>query len=300
MKRVGLATGTLTDYEVNQIETQIVKTVRPMLIGRQLMPSRVLASAGTTQYTYYTENDMGQAMLSMTGEEQSMDAVDLTEGHVHIPIISKDYMLHWREVVKRRDSGEDLNTQHAENAARQVAEEEDKLILTGEYTGWPALGILGLLTSCPGANAVAGQDWTVAAGAGVVNAVEDTAHALQHLRAAGHQGPYKMIMPSAVYAYLEALFPTPSDKWGFEGVGELIGGTQNILISDNLFAAAGSQDSVLLLDVQPGNFELLMGADITNYLAQLPTMNYQGKVWEAVVPVIKRPYAIAEINTVLS
>jgi len=57
---------------------------------------------------------------------------------------------------------------------------------------------------------------------------------------------------------------------------------------------------VLLIDTAPGNFELLIGADITNYLAQLPTMNYQGKVWEAVVPVIKRPNAIWEFTTVLA
>jgi hypothetical protein len=80
MNRIGNATGTLTDYEVNLIETQITKTIRPMLIGRTLMPTKPLGNAGITKTTFYTENDMGQALISMTGEEESMDFVDLS-GH---------------------------------------------------------------------------------------------------------------------------------------------------------------------------------------------------------------------------
>jgi len=301
MKRIGLATGTLTDYEVNLIETAIVKTVRPMLVGRTLMPTRSLASAGYTQYTYYRENDMGQATISMTGEEQSMDLVDLTEAHVHIPIISKDYNLHWRDVLKRRDSGEDLNTQFATNAARQVAEEEDRLIITGEDTTWPALGIAGLRASCPGTatNTFAGGNWLAAAGAGPVAAMGDVATAKGLLRVLGHMGPYKLILPSATYSgSLEQLLPTPSDVFGFQAMGQLLGGQENIVVTDSLYTATGTQTNALVISVEPGNFELLVGADITNYLDQLPTMNYQGKVWEAVVPVIKRPNAIVEITAV--
>jgi len=301
MKRIGLATGTLTDYEINLIETSIVKTVRPLLVGRTLMPTKSLASAGFTQYTYYTENDMGQATISMTGEEQSMDLVDLTESHVHIPIISKDYNLHWRDVLKRRDSGEDLNTQHATNAARQVAEEEDRLIISGEDTTWPAMGLAGLRSGRAAANTTNGANWDAAAGAGPIAALADIATGKAGLRALGHMGPYKTIMPSAVYGpCFEQLLPTPSEKWGFEALGELLGGQQNIIVSDSCYSATGILDSALLVDTTPGNFELLIGADITNYLAQLPTMNYQGKVWEAVVPVIKRPNAIWEFTTCLA
>jgi uncharacterized linocin/CFP29 family protein len=296
MKRVGLATGTLTDYEINQIETQIVKTVRPMLIGRTLMPTRQLPSAGFTQYTFYTENDMSQANISMTGEEQSMDVVDLTESHVHIPIISKDYHLHWREVLRRRDSGEDLNTQHAENAARQVAEDENRLIITGENTAgtvaaWPALGIQGLATAT-GRQTQAGGDWDAAPPAGAMAYIS---LAKQLLRAAGYEGPYKVIMRSAWYAQLENYIAN-FDKTLLEMAGDIVGGTQNLLISDDLHTAAGLNTNALVISTEPNNFELLVGADISNYLAQLPTMNYQGKVWEAVVPVIKRPAAIVEIT----
>lgn len=290
MRRVGLATGTLTDYETNYVETQIVKTVRPLLIGRQIMPVRQLPSAGYTKYTFYTENDMGQAQISMTGEQVSRDRVDLTEGTVNVPIISKDYLLHWRDVLKRREAGEDLNTQHAENAARQVAEEEDKLILSGEYTGWPALGIEGIMTAT-GKQTEAGGDWEDSGW------FSDIANAKKALRTYGFYGPYKLIMPSAIYALLEEPYST-TDKWVFQLVGELIGGVENILISDNLYPADGTQNEAVLIDTTPGNFELLVGSDISNYLMQNPQMNFEGKVWEAVVPVIKRPKAIVEITDI--
>ena len=101
------------------------------------------------------------------------------------------------------------------------------------------------------------------------------AAAKQQLRAAGYYGPYKLVMPSAIYAQLEALGAggAGSDKWYFQAIGELIGGVENILVSDNLFAADGGQDSALLVDVQPGNFELLVGADITNFSLQNDAMN---------------------------
>jgi len=298
MKRIGLATGTLTDYEINYIEQAIVKAVRPQLIGRTLMPTRTLPSAGSTQYTFYTENDMSQAIISMTGEEQDMDLVDLTESHVHVPILSKDYMLHWRDVVKRRDAGEDLNTQFAENAARQVAEEEDRLIITGENTAgtvaaWNALGIQGLATAT-GRNTQAAGDWD-AAPAAAAGAPYYVSLAKQLIRADGHNGPWKLILRSAWYAQLEN-YVANFDRSLLELTGDIVGGVENILISDNLYTAAGLITNALLISIEPGNFELIMGADITNYLAQLPTMNYQGKVWEAVVPVIKRPTAICELT----
>jgi uncharacterized linocin/CFP29 family protein len=288
MKRIGLATGTLTDYEVNLVESSIVKTIRPLLKGRTLMPTRALPSAGFTKYTFYNENDMGQATISMTGEEQSMDKVDLTESHVHIPIISKDYNLHWRDVLMRRNSGEDLNTQHAQNAARQVAEEEDKLILTGEYTGWQALGIEGLATAT-GRNTEAGGDWSA-------TYVADVSDAISELETDGYYGPYKLILRSDWYAQLRVLVGT-TDSFAFQVLEDLLGGPDNIVVSNSLYTAAGGTDNALVIDTSPGNFELLVGADVTNNLAQLPTMNYQGKVWEAIVPVVKRPESICEIQS---
>jgi uncharacterized linocin/CFP29 family protein len=287
MRRVGLATGVLTDDEIEYLETQIVKTVRPMLVGRQVMPITSLAHAGFQSYTFYTETDMSQALIDMTGEEEAQDTVALSESNVAIPIIHKEYTLHWRDVLARRETGTDLNTQHAENAGRQVAEEEDKLILSGEYTGWTALGLEGLATAT-GRNTTAGGDWSA-------NMLTYVAAAKAELRTDGYYGPYRLILRASWYAQAENIIAN-TEKWYFQAVGELIGGVENILISDNLYASDGGTDNALLVDVQPGNFSLVVGADLTNHMAQQYNMNYFGRVWEAVVPVIKRPEAICEIT----
>lgn len=292
MNRIGLATGQLTDYETNLIDNAIVKTIRPLLAGRTLMPTRALPNAGLTKYTFFKESDMSQAVISMTGEEESMDTVDLTEKHVHIPILSKDYKLHWRDVLARRNNGEDLNTQHATNAARQIAEEEDKLILTGEYSGWPALGIEGLATAT-GRNTEAGGDWSS-------TYLADVSDAIDELETDGYYGPYKLVISSTFFSQLRTII-ADSNLWAFDAVNKLLTngasiGTSNIVVSNSLYAQDGGVDNALVIDTSPGNFELLIGADTSNYLTQLPSMNYQGKVWEAVVPVIKRADAICEIT----
>jgi uncharacterized linocin/CFP29 family protein len=294
MNRIGLATGTLTDAEVAYIEQTIVGTMRPMLVGRTLMPTRPLANAGFKNYTFYTENDMSAAQISMTGEEQNMDRVDLTEHNVKIPIISKDYTLHWRDVLMRRNNGQDLNTQNAANAARQVAEDEDRMILSGESLttyAWPCLGIEGLL-SATGRNTTGGGDWS-----NTTNMFTYTTAALVELQTDGFFGPYKLLLTPTFYAQTLVPYST-TDRLYIQILGDLIGGMQNIVVSGNLYAHDdGAADSAAVVDVSPGNFELVVGQDASTYLAQLPNMNYQGKVWEAVVPVIKRPQAICEITS---
>jgi uncharacterized linocin/CFP29 family protein len=291
MSKIGNATGTLTDQEVNFIEQTIVKAVRPQLMGRTLMPTRSLSSAGPKTYTFYTENDMSQATIDMTGESENSDLVSLNESHAHIPILHKEYDLHWRDVLMRRNNGEDLNTQYAVNAARQVAEEEDKLIITGEYSGWPALGIEGL-AGATGRNTEAGGDWSA-------NYLAYVAGCIDELETDGFMGPYKLIIPTTFFAQLRIILANYG--WAFFAVNELLGGSKdslsNIVVSNSLYATHdGAQDSALVIDTSPGNFELIVGQDISNYLTQLPSMNYKGKVWEAVVPVIKRPTAICELT----
>ena len=62
-------------------------------------------------------------------------------------MIHKEYKLLFRDIAASRRSGMPIDVTEPQNAAIQVAEEEDKLLFTGEYTGWRALGIEGLATA---------------------------------------------------------------------------------------------------------------------------------------------------------
>ncbi|MCJ7767800.1 bacteriocin family protein [Candidatus Bathyarchaeota archaeon] len=289
LTRVGRDTGTLTTAEVNYIRSQVIKAAWPSLVGRTLMPTKSLGSIGYMKETYYTQTEMGQATISMTGEEQSVDKPELAEHTVNIPIISKDFRLNGRDIEAARLGNRDLNTQYAESAARQCAEEEDKLILSGEYTGWAALGIQGL-ASATDRNTMAGTAW-------ITNYITIVAAAKAMLEADGHFGPKKLVIPSAWSAYLDALVANTA-VLKRRVIEDLLGGSGNVVVSDSLFASDGGQDSALLIDTSPDNFELVVAED---YRTIGPDKQpgediYRGKVRVVVAPMIYRPTAICEIT----
>lgn len=289
LSRVGRDTGTLTTAEITYIRSQVIKAAWPSLVGRTLMPTKNLGSMGYMKETYYTETDMSAATISMFGEEKSEDKVELAEHTVNIPIISKDFRLNGRDIEAARLGNRDLNTQYAENAARQCAEEEDKLILSGEYTGWPALGIQGL-ASATGINTMAGTAW-------ITNYITIVAAAKAMIEADGHFGPKKLILPSAWSAYLDALV-TNTAVLKRTVIENMLGGPGSIVVSDSLFSNTGSQDTALLIDTSPDNFELVVAED---YRTVGPDRQpgediYKGKVRVVVAPMIYRPTAICAMT----
>lgn len=288
LRRVGLETGQLTDEEIRYIDTRVVETVRPALVGRKLFPVFKLPHAGIKTWRGYKQTDMGEAVISMSGEMGSRDRVELEDFDVSVPVISKDFRLHWRDVVASRHGGIPIETSHAENAGRQVAEEEDKLLLSGEYTGWRALGIEGLATAT-GRNTTAGGDWSA-------NALTYVANAIGELLADGFYGPYYLIIRSTWYAQLLTLI-TNTEKFLVDAVAELLGGGRDrILISDNLYASDGGVDNAILCQPGQDNFELGIAQDVTTFMLQNSDMNLDGKVYEVVSPRIKRPTSICEIT----
>lgn len=147
LSRVGMDTAQLTDEELMYIDNRIVETVRPMLVARRLFPVFTLPHAGFLTVRGYKRTDMSEARISLYGQGKSKDRSEKTAFDITVPVIHKEFTINWRDLEASRNNGLPLDTQDAENAARQCAEEEDKLLLTGQYTGWKALGIEGLATA---------------------------------------------------------------------------------------------------------------------------------------------------------
>src|SRR5512136_1902188 len=129
-------TGQVTYEEVQYIDSRIVETVRPMLVGRRLFPIFKLPHAGFLTVKGYKRTDMSQARISLYGQGKNKDRTEKTSFEIAVPVLHKEFCVYWRDLEASRSSGLPLDVQEAENAARQVAEEEDKLLLSGEYTGW--------------------------------------------------------------------------------------------------------------------------------------------------------------------
>jgi uncharacterized linocin/CFP29 family protein len=289
LTRVGRDTGILTTAEVNYIRSQVIRAAWPNLLGRTVMPTRQLGSWGYLKETYYTENDMTAAIISMFGEEKSEDFSDLTEHEVKVPVISKDFRIKGRDLAAARLSGRDLNTQQAENAARQCAEEEDKLIFTGEHTGWPALGIEGMATAT-GRNTTAGGDWSA-------NYLTYVSAAKVLLEEDGHYGVKKLVINPSWMSQLDALVSNTA-VLARTVLENMLGGPQNIIATDSLLESDGTRHNALLIDTNPDNYELLVAEDfLTVGPDKLPgEETYKGKVRVVSVPTIFRPTAICEIT----
>lgn len=288
LKHVGMDTAQLTDEEQRYIDTRVVETVRPLLVGRRLYPVFRLPHAGFTSVRGYRETDMSQATISMHGLSQAKDRVELEAFDITVPVIHKEFTLYWRDVIASRNGGLPIETRTAENAARQVAEEEDRLLLTGEHSGWPALGIEGLATAT-------GRNTQASAGAWPANALTDISAAIGKLESSGFQGPYAMIARTSILRKLWTLI-SGTGIFYMEKASEML--KAGVYASDNLYTSAGGTNNVLIVDPSDGNFELVVGQDITTYTQQNEDMNLQGKVYEVVAPRIKRPAAICEVTGV--
>jgi len=267
------------------VGTCFVETVRPLLVARRLFPVFRLPNAGIKTVRGWKQTDMGPATIDMNGITDSLDRVELTEFNINVPVISKGFYLNWRDVIAARNGGIPIDAASIENASRQCAEEEDKLLISGEHTGWPALGIEGLATAT-GRNSVAGGDWSA-------NALTYVANAIAELETDGHYGPYALVLRSSWNQQLRTLIANTA-TFLLEKVAELV--KAGIYVSDNLYASNGGTDSALVVEPSQENFELVIGQDLSTFIQQDRSMNTVGKVYEVVAPRVKRPTSICEIT----
>ena len=291
LRRVGMdVPGRLTQEEILYIDTRVVETVKPLLIGRRLFPVFTLPHAGFMTVRGYKRTDMSAARISLYGETGSKDRTEKTASFdVTVPVIDKEFEVMWRELEASRSSGLALDLQDAENAARKVAEDEDKLLITGEYTGFRALGVEGLATAT-GRNTKAA---TAGPGAWPASALTDLSAAIGELETDGHMGPYACVLRSAWAAKLRALVTNTAVKW-IEVIRDLF--SAGIYVSDSLYTSAGLTTSALVLEPSQENFELVIGRDLEVKKQEDVRGNLKCVVREVVAPRIKRPTSICELT----
>jgi uncharacterized linocin/CFP29 family protein len=179
-----------------------------------------------------------------------------------------------------------LDLQDAENAARKVAEDEDKLLISGEYTGFRALGVEGLATAT-------GRNTKASAGAWPANSLTDLSAAIGELEADGHIGPFAAILRSSWAAKLRALVSNTAVKW-IEVVRDLF--AAGIYVSDSLYTSAGLTTTGLIVEPSQENFELVVGKDLEVRKQEDVHGNMHCVVREVVAPRIKRPTSICELT----
>lgn len=286
LRRVGMDTGRLTNEEILYIDDRVVETVKPLLVGRRLFPVFTLPNAGFMTVRGYKRTDMSAARISLHGQPGSEDRTEKTAFDITVPVIDKEFDILWRELDASRANGMPLDLQDAENAARKVAEDEDKLLISGEYTGFRALGVEGLATAT-------GRNTKASAGAWPANSLTDLSAAIGELEADGHMGPFAAILRSSWAAKLRALVSNTAVKW-IEVVRDLF--AAGIYVSDSLYTSAGLTTTGLIVEPSQENFELVVGKDLEVRKQEDVHGNMHCVVREVVAPRIKRPTSICELT----
>jgi uncharacterized linocin/CFP29 family protein len=285
---VGRAQAPLVEEEWKQLDEAVVRAVQPVLVGRRVLPVKQLAGVGVMEVQWDEISEMSPAIISMYGETPAEDIIVYTRKSLVVPILHKDFRIHWRDLEASRRFRTPLDTANAEAAALVVAKLEDELILSGEIAGTHRLGIEGLTTATGRQTKASVGAWATSP-----NAVTDITEAMELLLAENLTTPYDLLLQPS--AFMDAhTFIANTGIMQIEKIRELIGG--NIYVTPNLKAADGGTDSALLMKSGAENADLCVAQDLKTFYMQTVDMNHHFKVYEAVVPRIKRPKAIVEIT----
>lgn len=284
---VGRAQAPLVEEEWEQLDEAVVKAVQPVLVGRRVLPVKPLAGVGVMSVQWDKLTEMSEAVVSMYGETPAEDIIVYTRKSLIVPILHKDFRLHWRDLEASR-RGRPLDTANAVSAALQVAKLEDKLILNGEISGTHRLGIEGLTTATDRQTQASAGAWATSP-----NAITSVRNAMGKLLSAHYPPPYTLILQPTAYMDAEVLISN-TGRSQLQRIRELIQG--QVLVSAHLKASDGGTDSAILMKTGGENADLPVAQDMKTFYMQTKDMNHHFKVYEALVPRIKRPTAICEVT----
>jgi uncharacterized linocin/CFP29 family protein len=285
---VGRAQAPLREEEWKQLDEAVVRAAQPVLVGRRVLPVKQLAGVGVMTIDWDELSEMSAAHISMYGETPAEDTIIYTRKSLNVPILHKDFRIHWRDLEASRRFGTPLDTANAESAALVVAQKEDRLILNGEVSGELMLGIEGLTTATGRQTQASGGAWATSP-----NALTDVRAAAKKLLDKYYPPPYDLIVQPSAFMDAHTLIANTGISQ-VEKITELIQG--NIYISSQLKASDGGTDSAILIKSGAENADLCVAQDLKTFYMQTVDMNHHFKVYEAVVPRIKRPTAICEIT----
>ncbi len=216
--------------------------------------------------------------VDIVGEAETATVFSGRRQFKTIPIVYKDFLLHWRDLEAARAHNMPLDVSAAAGAAAFCAEREDQLILFGDEP----LGHEGLMNA-QGRASVDLRDWGVA-GSGYRNLVEATERLLSN----GHYGPYAMVTSPRLYAALHRVF---------EKTGVLEVATLRELAGAGVFQShLIRNDAAVVVSTGRENLDVAVAMDLSVAYLGAERMNHPFRVLESLLLRIKHPDAICTIE----
>ncbi|MCL5256318.1 MAG: bacteriocin family protein [Chloroflexi bacterium] len=268
----------LTPEEWSQLDTIVALAASKRLVARRFINVVGPVGSGMQAIPNFMYEVLGPAHLDMI--ETYDDTPISATGRVFqpMPVISKDFILHWRDIELSRRLGFPLELGAAGAAAYFVADMEDNLI----FWGSDDLKEPGLLNASD-IMTVDHSDW------GQVGTIfGDAVNAMTQLVGHGFFGPYAMVVSPADFALMSRLYGN-TGRLEVEQV-------RQVMTAGVFFTASVPDGTSIVVSTGPQNLDLVIGQDMTvAYLTQ-ENLDHPFRVMESLALRIHRPGAIVRIG----
>lgn len=267
----------LTSEEWKDLDHTVFESIKKQLVGRRFLDIYGPLGEGVQSVTndIYEVTDRGA--ISFHGEDAKLSLpsrrVTLT-----IPMLYKDFILYWRDIQQAKTLGSPIDFSASANAAQQCALLEDDLIFNGsqEFDIPGIMNVTGKLSHIR-------SDWMESG-----NAFSDVVEARNKLLRMGHTGPYALVLSPELYALVHRVHQG-THVLEIEHIRELM--TAGVFQSPMIKNGTG-----VVIDPGKQNIDLAIASDFDTVFIDQDNMNYYFRVYETIVPRIKRPTAICTLE----
>lgn len=264
----------LTEKEWEKIDEIVVSTARTHLVGRKFIP--VFGPFGVGQQVVANDLYSGEegSNVDMSGDGESTPLGTGQRQYLQLPIIYKDFQIHWRDVETSRQQNMPLDCSLAAAATAFLADTEDDLIFNGRSD----IGAEGILT-VKNRNQLAKGDWNDPG-----KIFDDVVKAIEVLTTDGFYGPYALVLSPKLYALANRVYEN-TGRLELEQIKEVVMG--------GVFRSARlASDQAVLVSTGPQNMDLAVSQDLITAYIDTDNLNHVFRVMEMVALRIKRPASI--------
>lgn len=264
--------------ELTRLNETVIEVARRSLVCRRFIDLYGPLGAGVQTVAYDEFTGVSPGVVDIVGEEGTAPVFSDRRTFKTIPLVYKDFLLHWRDIEAARAHNMPLDVSAAAGAAAFCAQREDHLILFGDEK----LRHEGLMTTKE-RTVIDLLDWSQAG-----NAYRNIVDATEKLLANGHYGPYAVVVSPRLYAMMHRVF---------EKTGVLEIETVRKLAADGVYQSNLLKHEVAVV-VSTGreNLDLAVAMDLSVAYLGAERMNHPFRVLESLLLRIKHPDAICTVE----
>lgn len=264
----------LTNSQWSALDAAAVSTARSSLVGRRFLSLVGPFGPGVEALPSDALSGTGTGVVDLLGNDEG-EAIGIEHRrYLPLPLIYKDFWLHWRDLESSRQFGTPLETNKAAAAAAACANAEDRLIFDGDTSL-----LLPGLRNVAGRQTLPMRDWGAEG-----QAFADVVDGVRTLTDNSFTGPYALAVSPQLYAQLNRVF----DNTGvleLEQVEKLA--RRGVFPSSVL-----PEPAALLVDSSAQNADIAVAVDLSVAFVESTNLNYRFRVVESLVLRIHRSSAI--------